>query len=381
MRRNGDERRALNTMAMMLSSLAALAADCAPANGNCFESECCADEGFSCYRRVGVMYAQCKPTVENCLDNADWLCPSWTDCTAEQLGECTKTRCCKEHGWACHKSKRADYAQCRKLPEHGPCVDSGNWLCPASWMPCSKPNEACTTTKCCNQGPTPSSPHQTCYAFTDKYSQCMDTDTCSTKFPDKLCTPVERDAECASYENGENCASSACCELPTQRCYMKSAYYGACLEGCDPYGEHHGWTCAIRDPFEPAASRLFVHSAPPDGPAACVSWWHPEGVDRSHLPPEGCLPPPHHAADDAAGDGDGTDGGEGGALSPVESALVAITVITFVCGGGGLLVMWVCFLRPRATDPQMMIEMPDAAPRATLDVKADDLSAATDELE
>ena len=76
--------------------------------------------------------------------------------------------------------------------------------------------------------------------------------------------------------------------------------------------------------------------------------------------------------------GDGTDGGEGGALSPVESALVAITVITFVCGGGGLLIMWVCFLRPRATDPQMMIEMPDAAPRATLDVKADDLSAPTD---
>ena len=43
--------------------------------------------------------------------------------------------------------------------------------------------------------------------------------------------------------------------------------------------------------------------------------------------------------------------------------------------------MWVCFLRPRATDPQMMIEMPDAAPRATLDVKADDLSAPTDDLE
>ena len=68
--RNDTARRALNTMAMMLSSLAALAADCAPMNGNCFESECCADEGFSCYRRVGVMYAQCKPTVENCLDNA-----------------------------------------------------------------------------------------------------------------------------------------------------------------------------------------------------------------------------------------------------------------------------------------------------------------------
>ena len=106
-------------MAMMLSSLAALAADCAPMNGNCFESECCADEGFSCYRRVGVMYAQCKPTVENCLDNADWLCPSWTDCTAEQLGECTKTRCCKEHGRACFKNKHTDYAQCRKLPHKG----------------------------------------------------------------------------------------------------------------------------------------------------------------------------------------------------------------------------------------------------------------------
>ena len=110
-----------------------------------------------------------------------------------------------------------------------------------------------------------------------------------------------------------------------------------------------------------------------------MSWWHPEGVrtdDFLQAHPE-CVPKPHHAADD----GDGTDGGDGGALSPVESALVAITVITFVCGGGGLLIMWVCFLRPRATDPQMMIEMPDAAPRATLDVKADDLSAPTDDLE
>ena len=50
--------------------------DPTPKLGNCFKMPCCADEGFGCFKKAGVRYAQCKPEPANCSDTDDWLCPS-----------------------------------------------------------------------------------------------------------------------------------------------------------------------------------------------------------------------------------------------------------------------------------------------------------------
>jgi hypothetical protein len=51
--------------------------DPTPKFGNCFESLCCEDKRFGCFKRDGVEYAQCRPSVsKTCTDTDDWLCPS-----------------------------------------------------------------------------------------------------------------------------------------------------------------------------------------------------------------------------------------------------------------------------------------------------------------
>ena len=55
---------------------------CAATYGSCFETKCCIEAGSSCHRRPGRQYAQCRPpAAEPCVDSADWLCPcSWLPC-------------------------------------------------------------------------------------------------------------------------------------------------------------------------------------------------------------------------------------------------------------------------------------------------------------
>ena len=41
----------------------------------CFDSMCCATPSFSCFKRTGLQYAQCRPRVPYCENSERWLCP------------------------------------------------------------------------------------------------------------------------------------------------------------------------------------------------------------------------------------------------------------------------------------------------------------------
>ena len=55
---------------------------CTARYANCLSSQCCVDAGFSCHRRVGRQYAQCRPLSEpSCVDSESWICPcNWLPC-------------------------------------------------------------------------------------------------------------------------------------------------------------------------------------------------------------------------------------------------------------------------------------------------------------
>lgn len=62
--------------------------------GNCFNSHCCVKfSAFGCYKRVGRMYAQCRPLPGHahvppgpCVNTTDWLCPGWWEDTMQNDG-------------------------------------------------------------------------------------------------------------------------------------------------------------------------------------------------------------------------------------------------------------------------------------------------------
>jgi hypothetical protein len=73
--------------------------------GDCRQSLCCQEENQACFRRSHLYYAQCRnaPHIKEhgpCADSDDWLCPGWEIC-AQPYEECTKSRCCSEHGYFC----------------------------------------------------------------------------------------------------------------------------------------------------------------------------------------------------------------------------------------------------------------------------------------
>ena len=65
---------------------------------DCMEYATCRSEGFHCYKRAGMPYAQCRPeTGTHCVEAGlwdptvhsvrEWLCPGWEYCAASH-GNC-----------------------------------------------------------------------------------------------------------------------------------------------------------------------------------------------------------------------------------------------------------------------------------------------------
>jgi hypothetical protein len=54
---------------------------CAATFRNCLAGRCCRAPRDGCFRRVGKLWAMCKPMAaggeEACGDSEEWLCPGW----------------------------------------------------------------------------------------------------------------------------------------------------------------------------------------------------------------------------------------------------------------------------------------------------------------
>lgn len=125
---------------------------CSADHQDCFESRCCRNDGFGCYRRGTRRFAQCKAyDAATCQDTDEWKCPGWearehlgkasgVETVAEYLArvgslesECTPnydncmgTHCCKGAGFRCFEKKSQYYAQC--LPPIK-CQPSDEFVC------------------------------------------------------------------------------------------------------------------------------------------------------------------------------------------------------------------------------------------------------------
>ena len=164
----------------LLVSCPLVSAGCAEPYKNCFESTCCINGNFGCYKKPGKQYAQCRPKPDHgsCVDTVDWQCPGWEDCS-ENMHDCSHSKCCKDPNFGCFKRPTKQFAQCRPLKDD--CVDTEDWKCPG-WELCSGNLESCTNTHCC------ATDGYTCYKKHGAYSQCMKTGSC-VKGKDGECTP------------------------------------------------------------------------------------------------------------------------------------------------------------------------------------------------
>ena len=52
-------------------------AGCSERWTTCWWTHCCHDPADGCYRRAGKQFAMCKPRVDNCVDDENWICPGW----------------------------------------------------------------------------------------------------------------------------------------------------------------------------------------------------------------------------------------------------------------------------------------------------------------
>jgi hypothetical protein len=88
---------------------------------SCIDYATCRSEGFHCYKRATLEFAQCRPeTGTRCVEaglwdpmrhsTRDWLCPGWEYCAARH-GNCAYSRCCQNALDAC-LSRHDNYAQC-----------------------------------------------------------------------------------------------------------------------------------------------------------------------------------------------------------------------------------------------------------------------------
>lgn len=123
----------------------------------CYDTMCCQDKGFGCYKRVDRSFALCRPMggpPEACVSSDEWTCPGrWSrpeaaprvlpvkalldQCSGHGAGKfkpCIQDKCCKDAGFGCFKKEGVAFAQCRPLG--GPlsdCKSTDVWTCPLEW--------------------------------------------------------------------------------------------------------------------------------------------------------------------------------------------------------------------------------------------------------
>lgn len=122
----------------------------------CYDSMCCKDGGFGCFKRTEHSFALCRPLggpPEACVSTDTWTCPGrWSrpeapkaaplgallsKCAGKGAGKfkpCITDKCCEDAGFGCFKKNGAAFAQCRPLG--GPlaaCKSTDSWTCPLDW--------------------------------------------------------------------------------------------------------------------------------------------------------------------------------------------------------------------------------------------------------
>lgn len=148
------------------------ASQCTAEFGSCFDTKCCSNPGFACFKKVGVQFAQCRQFDETlvpglygadgkkisirdrwqqCVDTDKWQCPRWTKC-ATLHGTCTESMCCADEKNACFRRSHLYHAQCKPaqfIKEGTTCQDDADWLCPG-WGKCAARLKDCTLSRCCS---------------------------------------------------------------------------------------------------------------------------------------------------------------------------------------------------------------------------------------
>jgi len=136
----------------------------------CFDTRCCSNHGFACYKRAGVLYAQCKRKGTPCgVADPGWECPvdpeedlaadDPTSC-GHDYKPCFSSNCCLSPGFGCFKRPGLRFAQCRPMPMDPTrrCVSTDEWECPGTEPPptpeelgktCAQPFDNCFDSKCC----------------------------------------------------------------------------------------------------------------------------------------------------------------------------------------------------------------------------------------
>jgi len=170
----------------LVASSAAEPAECSGEFQPCFDTRCCSNYGFACYKRAGVNFAQCKRKGTSCGDvDPDWECPgnpeelkAEMDVTMCQPNykPCFESGCCSSPGFGCWKRAGIRFAQCRPVDPTRKCIPQGDWECPGTWdrptpeaagLQCSKPFGACISNKCCV------GEAFSCYQKNAHYAQCL----------------------------------------------------------------------------------------------------------------------------------------------------------------------------------------------------------------
>ena len=131
---------------------------CASKYQGCIDGGCCTDADFGCFRSAKTStYAQCRPMQADCQSSEHWLCPGWERC-AIKFANCFESGCCVDDSFACYRRPEVAYAQCRPAAESKACVtsvtgDTGNevWVCPG-WKSCAAALDDCSLSRCCTDG-------------------------------------------------------------------------------------------------------------------------------------------------------------------------------------------------------------------------------------
>ena len=152
--------------------------ECGQPFSNCLESKCCVGEPrYGCHKKQGKAFAQCRKVDENaggCTTDGMWQCPGeWEDCTTQKYQECWDSQCCFDASFACFRKAGRTYAQCRPMPKD--CVDTDEWLCPGWVKPAPPPPHAAGA----HHGAQTATPTPTTAQCSDPFLACTDNHCCN----------------------------------------------------------------------------------------------------------------------------------------------------------------------------------------------------------
>uniref|UniRef100_A0A7S2I865 Dickkopf N-terminal cysteine-rich domain-containing protein n=1 Tax=Haptolina brevifila TaxID=156173 RepID=A0A7S2I865_9EUKA len=146
--------------------------DCTDKYGDCSSTKCCKDRNYACFKRPFNSYAQCRPKPSGtCTDTKEWKCPGWELCT-DNFQSCTHTHCCANDGFTCYR-KRFAYAQCMRTGSCDPEKDGDCEPLASQLGQCKGAFSDCHLSACCQRG------EDHCYLKNEGYGQCTPSCPCA----------------------------------------------------------------------------------------------------------------------------------------------------------------------------------------------------------